>query len=65
VPEEAGEPTGAPRKASLKRETRNKKAGDASKRALPSPIQALKASVKAAAKKVTDKARGKGRKTRR
>ncbi|MBI2747717.1 MAG: ribonuclease R [Burkholderiales bacterium] len=64
-PEEAGEPNGAPRKASLKRETRNKKASDASKRALPSPIQALKASVKAAAKKVTDKARGKGRKTRR
>ncbi|WP_240480834.1 ribonuclease R [Curvibacter sp. PAE-UM] len=65
APEEAGESTGAPRKASLKRETRNKKASDASKRALPSPIQALKASVKAAAKKVTDKARGKGRKTRR
>ncbi|GAB3502260.1 ribonuclease R [Curvibacter fontanus] len=63
--EEAGETAGAPRKASLKRAARSKKAIDASKRALPSPIQALKVSVKAAAKKVTDKARGKGRKTRR
>ncbi len=57
------EPTGVPRKASQKRA--QKKAGDAGKRALPSPIQALKASVKAAAKKVADKARGKGRNTRR
>ncbi len=57
------EPTGVPRKASQKRA--QKKAGDAGKRALPSPIQALKASVKAAAKKVADKARGKSRKTRR
>ncbi|MCZ8251604.1 MAG: ribonuclease R [Hylemonella sp.] len=57
------EPTGVPRKASQKRA--QKKAGDAQKRALPSPIQALKASVKAAAKKVVDKAKGKGRKTRR
>jgi ribonuclease R len=52
-----------PRKASQKRA--QKKAGDAGKRALPSPIQALKASVKAAAKKVADKARGNSRKTRR
>jgi len=57
------EPTGVPRKASQKRA--QKKAGDAGKRALPSPIQALKASVKAAAKKVADKARGNSRKTRR
>ncbi|MBX9872044.1 MAG: ribonuclease R [Burkholderiaceae bacterium] len=57
------EPAGVPRKASQKRA--QKKAGDAQKRALPSPIQALKASVKAAAKKVVDKAKGKGRKTRR
>ena len=57
------EPTGVPRKASQKRA--QKKAGDTGKRALPSPIQALKASVKAAAKKVADKARGKSRKTRR
>jgi ribonuclease R len=57
------EATGVPRKASLKRAAR--KTSDAQKRALPSPIQALKASVKAAAKKVVDKAKGKGRKTRR
>ncbi len=57
------EATGVPRKASLKRAAR--KSSDAQKRALPSPIQALKASVKAAAKKVVDKAKGKGRKTRR
>ena len=57
------EPSGVPRKASQKRA--QKKAGDAQKRALPSPIQALKASVKAAAKKVADKARGNSRKTRR
>jgi ribonuclease R len=64
--EEIGDMAGAPRKASLKRAAREKKSGDASRqRELPSPIQALKASVKAAAKKVADKARGKGRKTRR
>ena len=57
------EATGMPRKASLKRAAR--KGGDAQKRALPSPIQALKASVKAAAKKVAAKAQGRGRKTRR
>jgi ribonuclease R len=57
------EAKGVPRKASLKRAAR--KTSDAQKRALPSPIQALKASVKAAAKKVVDKAKGKGRKTRR
>ncbi|MEK9953361.1 MAG: ribonuclease R [Curvibacter sp.] len=57
------EPTGVPRKASVKRAAR--KNSDAQKRALPSPIQALKASVKAAAKKVVAKAKGKGRKPRR
>ncbi len=57
------ETTGVPRKAGHKRAAR--KSSDAQKRALPSPIQALKASVKAAAKKVVDKAKGKGRKTRR
>lgn len=62
--DEADEGTGTPRKASLKRAARSK-ASDTSRRALPSPIQALKASVKAAAKKVVDQARGKGRKTRR
>ncbi len=61
--EGAAESDGAPRKASAKRSAR--KASDAQQRALPSPIQALKASVKAAAKKVAAKAQGKGRKTRR
>jgi len=63
--EDADEASGAPRKASIKRAARSRKASDAGKRALPSPIQALKASVKAAAKKVADKASGKSRKTRR
>jgi len=61
--EAADEGRGLPRKASAKRVARQ--AGDASKRALPSPIQALKASVKAAAKKAAAKAKGKGRKSRR
>lgn len=61
--EAAEEPRGVPRKASAKRAA--KKVSDAGKRALPSPIQALKASVKAAAKKAAAKAKGKGRKPRR
>jgi ribonuclease R len=61
--EGTAESEGVPRKASQKRAAR--KASDAQKRALPSPIQALKASVKAAAKKVTDKSKGKGRQPRR
>ncbi|MDP3699650.1 MAG: ribonuclease R [Hylemonella sp.] len=65
APETGDEAGGASRKSSGKRGARNNKAGDAGMRSLPSPIQALKASVKAAAKKVTDKARGKGRNTRR
>ncbi len=62
--DEADAATGTPRKASLKRAARSKGA-DAGARVPSSPIQSLKASVKAAAKKVVDKARGKGRKTRR
>ncbi|MFN7713727.1 MAG: ribonuclease R [Curvibacter sp.] len=57
------EPSRAPRKGSQARAAR--KPSDAGKRALPSPIQALKASVKAAAKKVEAKVKGKGRITRR
>jgi len=57
------EADGVPRKASAKRAA--KKVGDAHKRALPSPIQALKASVKAASKKAAANTRGKGRKPRR
>ncbi len=47
---------GVPRKASSKRA--QKAVSDASKRALPSPIQALKASVKAASKKAARKGGG-------
>jgi len=54
---------GAPATASAKRSAR--KAADEQQRAALSPIQALKASVKAAAKKAVAKAKGKGRKTRR
>ena len=57
------EAEGVPRKASVKRAA--KKVSDAHKRALPSPIQALKASVKAASKKAAAKTKGKGRKPRR
>jgi ribonuclease R len=59
----AEEGRGVPRKASAKRAAR--KTSDAQKRALPSPIQALKASVKAATKKAAAKAKGKSRKSRR
>ncbi len=61
--EAAEAPRGVPRKASAKRA--EKRVSDAGKRALPSPIQALKASVKAAAKKSAAKAKGKSRKPRR
>jgi len=57
------EPRGVPRKASARRAA--KKVSDAGKRTLPSPIQALTASVKAAAKKSAAKAKGKSRKPRR
>jgi ribonuclease R len=53
---------GVPVKASTRRAAR--KTSDASQRALPSPIQALKASVKAASKKAVAKS-SKGRKGRR
>jgi ribonuclease R len=61
--ESADDPRGVPRKTSVKRAAR--KADDAHKRALPSPIQALKASVKAATKKAAAKTKGKSRKSRR
>ena len=54
---EADEDDGVPRKGSSRRSTRKSDEGQ-KRAALPSPIQALKASVKAAAKKVAAKARG-------
>ena len=63
---------GVPRKAAAKRLARKSSAKGATSpdsradaRALPSPIQALKASVKAAARKAAAQAKGKSRKSRR